>query len=94
MARTRSAGVLAMSRRSLGAMLAAGLLFSGLTPAPVAAGDNPYPILELVSDSGTVHPGGLSRTGRYAVFVTSDTPGFDPNSVDNRGWQRLQPRDQ
>jgi len=26
-------------------------------------------------------------------FLTSDTPGFDPNSVDNRGWQRLQPRD-
>lgn len=26
-------------------------------------------------------------------YLTSDTPGFDPNTVDNRGWQRLQRRD-
>ena len=26
-------------------------------------------------------------------YLTSDTPGFDPNTVDNRGWQLLQRRD-
>jgi hypothetical protein len=26
-------------------------------------------------------------------YLVTDTPGFDPNDVDNVGWQRLQPRD-
>lgn len=26
-------------------------------------------------------------------YLTTDQPGFDPNTIDNRGWQRLQPRD-
>ncbi len=31
----------------------------------------------------------VSPSGEY---LTSDTPGFDPNQFDNQGWQRLTPR--